>query len=101
LKGSEMSAVLEKVHGPRWNQVKSDRPASGAKVDERQLVASICRESFFEFVKEFWSTVIPEAPRWNWHIRKLCQEAQRVAERVFNGDAKEYDLVINIPPGTT
>lgn len=68
---------------------------------EMDLVASICRESFYEFVQEFWSIVIPEVPIWNWHIKLLCDELQTVAERVFKGESKPYDLVVNIPPGTT
>lgn len=70
-------------------------------INEADLVASICRESFYEFVKEFWSTIIPEKPVWNWHIKYLCDEAQYVAERVFAGKEKEYDLIINVPPGST
>ncbi len=76
---------------------------TGEKVqyDEHQLVASICRESFIEFVKEFWNDVIAEKPTWNWHIEYLAGELQVVAERVFRGLPKKYDLVINMPPGET
>ena len=70
-------------------------------LDETDLVASITRESFFEFVKEFWESIIAEKPVWNWHVEYLCNELQIVAERVFKGLPKEYDLIINIPPGTT
>lgn len=68
---------------------------------EENIVASICRESFFEFVKEFWDTVIAEEYTHNWHVEYLCNELQRVAERVFKNLPKEYDLVVNISPGTT
>ncbi len=37
----------------------------------------------------------------NWHIPYLCAQLQRVAELVFVGKPKEYDLVINIPPGSS
>lgn len=70
-------------------------------VNESKLTASICRESFFDFVKEFWDVIIPEKPHWNWHIEYLCEELQIVAERVFEGKPKLYDLIINISPGTT
>lgn len=69
--------------------------------DENGLIASITRESFFEFVKEFWSTVVSEAPVFNWHVKFLCDELQFVAERVFRGEDKLYDMVINVPPGST
>lgn len=71
------------------------------KVSEDNLIASICRESFYEFVREFWETVIPEKPVWNWHIKYLCDEIQKVAERVFAGKPKLYDLIINVSPGST
>ncbi len=64
-------------------------------------MASIVRESFYEFVREFWSVVIPERAIWNWHIEYLCDELQYVAERVFQWLPKEYDLIINISPGST
>lgn len=71
------------------------------KFKQTDLIASICRSSFFEFVKEFWETVVPEKPIWNWHIEYLCDEIQIVMERVFKGTPKEYDLIINICPGST
>lgn len=71
------------------------------RVTEDGLLASIVRESFFEFVKEFWDVIIEERPVWNWHIEYLCGELQQVAERVFRGEPKEYDLIINISPGSS
>jgi predicted phage terminase large subunit-like protein len=63
--------------------------------------ASLCRESFYYFLQKFWDVLIPEPPVWNWHLKLLCDELQEVAERVFRGEPKAYDLLINIPPGTT
>ncbi len=68
---------------------------------ETELVASICRESFYEFVREFWSVIVPEEPEWNWHIKYLCDKFQESAERVFAGLPKETDTIVNISPGTT
>lgn len=71
------------------------------RVTEDELLASICRDDFYQFVKEFTEVVIAEEMVWNWHIPYLCKQLQVMAERVFKGEAKLYDLVINIPPGTT
>lgn len=60
-----------------------------------------CFNEFYEFVKEFWDVIIPDPYVDNWHIRYLCDELQHMAERVFESKPAEYDLVINIPPGTT
>lgn len=70
-------------------------------MDEAALVRSICLESFYAFVQEFWSVVVPEDPVWNWHIEYLCEEFQRDAERVFRDAPKRHDTIVNIPPGTT
>lgn len=68
---------------------------------EEGIVANLCRRSFYDFVREFWSVVIPETAVYNWHIEYLCDELQKVAELVFAGKPKAYDLIINVPPGST
>ncbi len=75
--------------------------SSNLQFSETDLVASICRESYFDFVREFWSVIVTEKPIWNWHIKYLCNELQKVMELVFLSQPKEYDLAINIPPGET
>jgi len=77
------------------------RLGSTVQYDEYELIASITRESYFQFIKEFWGEIIQETPVWNWHIPFIAGELQKVAKRVFNGQKREYDLIINIPPGTT
>lgn len=72
-----------------------------AVASEVALVRSICRDSFFEFVREFWHVVVPEQPVWNWHIEYLCNLFQEDAERVFRNESKLHDTIVNIPPGTT
>jgi predicted phage terminase large subunit-like protein len=66
---------------------------------EADLVASISRESFYDFLREFWETFVPEPPVWNWHIELMCNEVQDVMERVFAGQTKKHDLIFNLPPG--
>lgn len=61
----------------------------------------LVRESFYDFVQMFWHVVVPENPVWNWHIKVICDEYQTAAERVFAGKEKEYDLIVNVPPGTS
>ena len=63
--------------------------------------AELCKRDFFEFVRYFWDTIIPEKPVYNWHIPYLCKELQQIGERVKQRLPKEHDLLINIPPGTT
>jgi len=74
---------------------------SDIRFDEIELIRSVCHESFYDFVVEFWDVVIPDDPVWNWHIEYLCSEIQIAVERVFRREPKLYDLVINVPPGST
>lgn len=64
-------------------------------------LAELCKRSFYRFLQEFWSEVIPEDPVWNWHIKYLCDELQYLNSFVEKREPKPYDLVINISPGST
>lgn len=70
-------------------------------IDAIKLEASICRDSFKDFVQRFWSVAEPAALIWNWHMDVICDELQTAAERVFKGEDKKHDLIINVPPGTS
>lgn len=72
-----------------------------AQATEAKLIAELCRNSFEDFVREFWSTVVPEKLKWNWHMTYLCREIQTIYERIFRDEKKLYDEVVNISPGTT
>lgn len=60
-----------------------------------------CKRSFFEFVQSFWSIIIKEEPEYNWHIPYLCEELENLSYYIVNRLPKPYDIIINIPPGTT
>ena len=67
----------------------------------QNIKAEKCKRSLFFFVKEFWHIIIPENPVYNWHIEYLCDELQKMTVKVVNRESKDYDLIINIPPGTS
>lgn len=71
------------------------------KLSPTQARAELCKRDFFYFLQQFWSVIIPEEPQYNWHIEYLCKELQGVVEKVANREKKDYDLIINIPPGTS
>lgn len=71
------------------------------RINLDKVKSELCKRSFYFFVQEFWSTIIAEEPVWNWHIKYLCDELQSITERVKKREAKQYDLIINIPPGTS
>ncbi len=68
---------------------------------ENELLASITRDSFYLFVKEFWGTIIHDDFIPNWHLEYLCDEMELVARRVFKHENKLHDIVCNIPPGSS
>lgn len=66
---------------------------------QKALIKTLHRRSYFDFFCHFWDVVVKEELILNWHIKYLCDELQKVGERVINGEEKEYDLIINISPG--
>ena len=71
------------------------------QINRNKAKAELCKRSFFYFVKEFWAVIIPDEPVYNWHIEYLCNELQLIVERVAKREDNPYDLIINIPPGTS
>lgn len=71
------------------------------RFSEVEIMASLCRSSFADFVRLFWDVIVPEELIWNWHMGYLCRRLHKLAERVFEGLPKEHDLIINISPGST
>ncbi len=60
-----------------------------------------CKNSLAEFVKEFWDVVVGNELIWSDHMTVLCDEIEKVDRRIFVRHKKEYDLIINVPPGTS
>lgn len=65
------------------------------------VVADECRRNLFYFLRTFWDVIIKEEPTYNWHIPYLCEELQYLGGFIIRREEKPYDLIINIPPGTT
>lgn len=81
---------------------KKDQKGTMVPFDFWNVLRSVCRESFWEFVKHFWECV-PGAGVMvpNWHMELLCNEMQAVAERIFKGETAVHDVVLNLSPGTS
>jgi predicted phage terminase large subunit-like protein len=61
----------------------------------------LCKRSLYYFIQYFWDIVASQTFRGNWHIEYLCAELEKIAERVGDKKPREYDLIINVPPGST
>lgn len=61
----------------------------------------LCKRSLYYFLQYFWDVVSSHTFHENWHIKYLCEELEKIAERVGNKEPRLYDLIINVPPGST
>lgn len=77
------------------------QPRPQHAISRWEILRALSKKSFERFVRIFWDTIIAEELVWNWHLTLLCEELQEVAERVFLNEPKQYDLIVNVPPGTT
>ena len=91
---SLVKTYTKSAYTPKWEK----KPFV---VDIVRLRRRVCQESYFEFVNTFWHEIVAEDPVWNWHIKVMCREAQKLSEPVFEMKPKKYDLIINVPPGST
>ena len=82
-------------------QLDDLRQISRLAFTEQNLLSNLCKSSYYEFLKVFWDVIVPEKLVDNWHIQVLCNEFQDVMERVFRGERRKHDLLVNIPPGTS
>lgn len=71
------------------------------QITEDDILRALLPKSFYDFFLEFWSVISSEELVNNWHIKYLCDELQKTADTVIERKPKNYDLVINIPPGSS
>lgn len=68
---------------------------------EWDLEKRLCND-YHRFFRSAWPELEPASPlRRNWHLDVLCKELQKQAERIAERRKKEYDIIINIPPGSS
>jgi predicted phage terminase large subunit-like protein len=74
-------------------------------IDELALIDAIhqkrCINSLHYTLRYFWDVIIQDKFIDNWHIPFLCSELESIIKRVVAREKKEYDLIVNIPPGTS
>ena len=73
---------------------------------EKQIFKEYFKRTFYGFVKVMWNSVETNEFTENWHIEKMCDELQeryRIFDRQLqHKDTVEgYDLLFNLPPGST
>jgi len=86
--------LLTTVSPPRIREIQVDIPPLA-------VTRELNNRSLFHFIETFWDIVSSHTFSPNWHIAYLCQELEKVAYQVAERKPREYDLVINVPPGST
>lgn len=94
---SEVSTIAkEEISKEREKEILTQ-----AISDPRSAIRALVLGDLYYFMQYFWSEYSPKAFVPNWHVEEICKELQVMAIRVGNGEPKLYDLIINVPPGTT
>jgi predicted phage terminase large subunit-like protein len=65
------------------------------------IKTELARREFYYFVQLMWPLVVSTELVWGKHMRLICDELQKVGRRAFKNEPKEYDLIINVPPGSS
>lgn len=77
-----------------------DRAMQGL-VNPFAIIRELNNRSLFHFLEYFWPVVSSHPFKTNWHIEYLCKELEKVATKVGNREHRDYDLIVNVPPGST
>lgn len=96
-----MSNIIEKPRIGTKLAPEQKKQVTGALQDPMASMRALVKGSLFFFIQYFWDTYkqTPFVPAW--HIERICSEIEPVIHRVGRHEEKLYDLVINVPPGTT
>ena len=63
--------------------------------------AALCRQDFAHFMRTFWDIIVQDPLVWAKHLDVLTDHCMKVGRQVGERRPKEYDSLVNIPPGTT
>jgi len=93
----------------KFPQLKEETTPSASKQDlvmlalqnPRAVTRKLNDLSFYHFLKYFWPVVSAHTFQENWHIKYLCDQLEDTARRVGRREPRLYDLIINVPPGST
>jgi predicted phage terminase large subunit-like protein len=71
------------------------------KAIKKQIQTEIYKRSFYDFLVDAVKVLEPQT-KWsfNWHIKELCDIAEKEIVRINNGIPKDKDIIINVPPRT-
>ena len=65
------------------------------------ITRELNNRSFYHFIQYFWPVISANTFQPIWHIEYLCKELEIMAEKVGAKEPRDYDLIINVSPGST
>jgi len=91
------------IDRPTYSRTKFPRAQAIEEILKNPLTVQreLNNRSLYEFITCFWHVIVNDEFKTNWHIELLCEELEKVAYRVANNLPKLYDLIFNVPPGST
>ena len=96
-----MELIAEKLTEAKQKATNELDILSQAIIDPHSSMRKLVKGSLYKFLQYFWPQYSDDDFISNWHIEYICEELEIVARRVAAGLPKEYDLIINVPPGST
>lgn len=93
--------ILKNAERGNVRREREGRMRTAITEDPYSIIRELNDRSLFHFIETMWPEVSSDDFVSNWHIPYLCRELEQIAERVAKNKAREYDLIINVPPGTT
>lgn len=86
---------------PQFEEIEEDGPLQDVMDRPLEVIRELNNRSFYHFLQYFWDVVSSHNFQPNWHIEYLCGELEQVAYRVGKRLPRLYDLIVNVPPGST
>jgi len=80
---------------------KEDDCLQQAVDDPISSMRKLLKGFLYLFIQYFWQDYSTDEFIPNWHIEKMCEELEMVAYRVVRKEKNDYDLLFNVPPGST
>lgn len=90
-----METVIKRTKFPKPDRMRQ------ALQNPLSISRELNNRSLYHFLKYFWPDVCNLEFKDNWHIKVFCEELEKIAYRVGNREKKLYDILFNVPPGST
>lgn len=97
----EIEIIKETLTRTKEPKLSSNGILSKAIQDPYSSIRALTKGKLYFFLQYFWPEYSQDEFSPNWHIEYICEELEIIARRVADKKPKLYDLIINMPPGST